>query len=404
MKKILLLLFAVAVISSNTLAADIYKTVGDQLIRKDDIFNGRFPIYTEDGKWIFSQKPNWFSGFVAGELWYMYDITGNEEFKKRALIHSDSLIQYSTLDNTHDLGFIFFNSCVLSYKHTGEKKYRDAAIQAAKMLLKRYNPNGHFIRAWGKLGTSDNEGLMIIDTMMNLELLFWASQETGDIRFYDAAYKHAITCMNENVRKNYSSYHVIEFDPATGVILKRRTHQGYSDESTWARGQAWGIYGFALAYKFTGDERFLNTSVKMADYFLNNLPGDLVPRWDLDLKADTVKRDASAGAIAASGMYLISELTGLKSEYEKYLKYAQLITTSLEKNYLFTNSSRKTEEGILLHTIYNHAKGWGIDESFPAGDFYFIECLKKEYDQNNKKDFIENTDTNCISRQKHGRK
>ena len=107
MKKILLLLFVAAVISSNTLAADIYKTVGDQLIRKDDIFNGRFPIYTEDGKWIFSQKPNWFSGFVAGELWYMYDITGNEEFKKRALIHSDSLIQYSTLDNTHDLGFIF---------------------------------------------------------------------------------------------------------------------------------------------------------------------------------------------------------------------------------------------------------------------------------------------------------
>ena len=376
MKKYITLILLLSLFSISY-GQEVLKSVGEQLIKKDKIFNGRFPIYTVNGQWIFSDKPNWFSGFTAGELWYLYDMTGNEEFKSRALVHADNLIQHASMDNTHDLGFIFINSCVKAYQHTGNRKYRDAAIEAARMLAKRYNPNGNFIRAWGKLGTEDREGLLIIDTMMNLELLFWAAKETGDYILYDVAYKHAITCMNESVRNNYSSYHVIEFDPETGEVMQKRTHQGFSDESTWARGQAWGIYGFTIAYKFTQDERFFGISKNMADYFLNNLPNDLVPRWDLDLKADSVTRDASAAAIAASGMFLISELTELKSEHQKYLDYAIRINDSLSKNYLFTNSTRSVEEGILLHTVYNYHKDWGIDESYPAGDFYFIECLKK---------------------------
>lgn len=387
MKKIITFLFLFLFLT-NSHGQEILKIVGDQLIKKDKIFNGKFPNYTIEGKWLLSEKPNWFSGFTAGELWYMYDMTGNEEFKSRALAHADNLIQYASLDNTHDVGFIFLNSCVKAYKHTGDKKYREAAIEAAKMLAKRFNTKGNFIRAWGKLGTDDREGLMIIDTMMNLELLFWAAKETGDYTLYNIAYKHAIICMNETVRKNYSSYHVVEFNPQTSEVVKKRTHQGFSDESTWARGQAWGIYGFALAYKYTQDERFFSISKNMAEYFLKNLPDDLVPRWDLDLKADSVIRDASASAIAASGMFLISELTELKLEHLKYLGLANKITESLKKNYLFTNSQRSIEEGILLHTVYNYAKGFGVDESFPAGDFYFIECLKKEFDQSKKENFI----------------
>ncbi|AFN75549.1 glycosyl hydrolase family 88 [Melioribacter roseus P3M-2] len=322
----------------------------------------------------------------------MYDMTGNEEYKVRALRHSDILIKYATLDNTHDLGFIFYNSCVKAYQHTGEIKYRDAAIKAAYMLAKRLNEKGNFIRAWGRLGTDDREGLMIIDTMMNLELLFWAAKETGDYTLYDIAYKHAITCMNENVRKDYSSYHVIEFNPKTGEVIKKRTHQGFGDETTWARGQAWGIYGFAIAYKYTQDERFLNISKKMADYFISKLPADNVPYWDLSLTDSDALKDASAGAIAASGMFLISELTSLKSDYKKYLSEALQIIKSLKDSYLFTKSIRAAEEGILIHTVYHFHNKWGVDESYPAGDFYFIECLKKEYDYNKAEYFIEKTD------------
>jgi beta-galactosidase len=376
------------ILQFNSHAQDVLKSIGDQLIRKDNILDGRFPKYTVNGKWTFSDKPNWFSGFTCGELWNMYDITGKEEFKTRALIHSDRLIKYASLDDTHDLGFIFFNSCVKAYQHTGDKKYRDAAIEAARMLVKRFNSKGNFIRAWGKLGTDDRAGWMIIDTMLNIELLFWAAQETGDYSFYDIAYKHAITCMKENVRKNFSSYHVVEFDPETGVVQKRRTHQGFSDESTWARGQAWGIYGFANAYKYTKDERFLSVAKKMSEYYLNNLPGDLIPRWDLDLKADNVIRDASAAAIAASGFFILSELAGSKSEYTKYINLAQKTVESLKDNYLFTKSTRKVEEGLLLHTVYNYSQGWGFDESYPAGDYYFTECLKKDFVLNNSKYFI----------------
>jgi beta-galactosidase len=391
MKKTIIL-FLLFLVQFNSYSQDVLKPISDQLIKKDILIGSKFPKYTENGKWSLSDKPNWFAGFTCGELWYMYDITGNEELKKRAIADADHLIKYSSLDDTHDLGFIFFNSCVKAYQHTGEKKYRDAAIDAARMLARRFNPKGNFIRAWGKLGTDDREGWMIIDTMVNIELLFWAAKETGDYNLYDIAYKHAITTMSESIRENYSSYHLIEFNSKTGVVEKKGTHQGYSDESTWARGQAWGIYGFATAYKYTGDKRFLAASINMSEYFLNNLPDDMVPYWDLDLKGDSVARDASASAIASSGFFILSDVTSSKEDHLKYLSLAEKITRSLRDKYLFTNSKRKNEEGILLHTVYNYGKGWGVDESYPTGDFYFIECLKKYSDISKKEKNVVDSD------------
>ena len=309
-------------------------------------------------------------------------MTGDEALKTRAIKHADQLIPHATLDYTHDMGFIFLPTCVKTFQITAEEKYRQAGIQAAEMLAKRFNKNGKFIRAWGKLGNPYRKGWMIIDTMMNLELLFWAAEETGNKEFYEIARAHAITAMNEIVRENYSSYHLIEWDPDTGDLIKKRTHQGYKDESTWARGQAWGIYGFANTYHRTQDKRFLNTSIKMADYFISFLPEDFVPYWDLDLSGKDVLRDASAGAIAASGMFLLAELVETEKHKEKYLDYAEKITTSLIQDYLFTESKRKTEEGILLHIIYNFNKNQAVDESYPAGDFYFIEAVKKLWDKN----------------------
>lgn len=380
--------FLLTAASSFAGSAKLVQNIGEQLLKKDNLVKGKFPLYTENGKWVFSDSPNWFAGFTAGELWYMYDMTGEEEYKTRALRQCDNLIQYAGLSNTHDLGFIFFNSCVKAYRHTGIIKYKNAAVKAAKMLLKRFNKNGNFIRAWGELVSSDREGLMIIDTMMNLELLFWAAEETGDYSFYDAAYKHAITCMRQHIRKDFSSYHVVEFNPENGEVVKKKTHQGYGDETTWARGQAWGIYGFALAYKYTNDPRFLNVSEKMADYFVNRLPDDFVPYWDFELKGNSVPRDASAAAIAASGMFLLSDLAPVKTDCEKYFAFAKKITSSLSTNYLFTTSSRANEDGILLHTVYNYAKGWGVDESFPCGDFYFIECVNRVSNYEKEENFI----------------
>ncbi len=351
--------------------------IKNQLIRKDDIFEGRYPAYTIDGRWQFLNKVNWLSGFIGGQLWYMYDMTGDPQLKTRAIRHSDSLLLKASIDYTHDMGFIFLPTLVKTYQETGETKYRDGAIRAAEMLAKRYNENGRFIRAWGKLGTEDRAGWMIIDTMMNLKLLFWAAQATGNRHFYDIAYRHALTAMKEAVRPDGSSYHVIEFNPQTRKVLKKRTHQGIADESTWARGQAWGIYGFAAAYKYTRDKRFLAISQKMADYLIARLPADDVPYWDLDLSGDDVLRDASAGAVAASGMFQLARLSDTKDAAEKYSRYARQITWSLLNNYLFTKSSRPVEQGILIHTLYHYHKKWGVDESYPAGDYFFVEALWK---------------------------
>ncbi|MFB0516499.1 MAG: glycoside hydrolase family 88 protein [Candidatus Neomarinimicrobiota bacterium] len=307
----------------------------------------------------------------------MFEITDDEELKKRAIAHADALLPYAGINYTHDMGFIFLPTVVQAYRHTGEEKYRAAGIQAADMLARRFNQKGKFLRAWGKLGSDDRAGWMIIDTMMNLELLFWAMEVTGNKDYYNIAYRHAFTTMQESVRPDGSSYHVVEFNLDTGAVERKRTHQGYSDESTWARGQAWGIYGFANAYRRTGDERFLNVAQKMADYMIERLPDDFVPYWDLDLSGEDVLRDASAGAVAASGLMLLAEVTHSKEDYEGYVAVGEKITQFLLRNYLFTESTRPKEEGLLLHTIYHYHNMWGVDESFQAGDYFFIEAVWK---------------------------
>jgi len=383
MKKLFTCLLFLLLISQTNLGQSqqfdlsLLKQISDQLIKKTTILGTRFPEYTENGSWVVRDKANWLSGFLSGELWNMYDLTKNEQLKKYALAQADNLLTYSKLDNTHDMGFIFLPSCVKAFQETGIEKYRKAALEAADMLVKRFNKHGNFLRAWGALNDSDKAGWIIIDTMMNLELLFWAYKETGHIEYYDIAYKHALTTLKEIVRSNYSSYHVVEFDPTNGKVITKRTHQGYTDESTWARGQAWGIYGFANAYKNTGDERFLLTSTKMADYFLARLPSDLIPVWDLDLNGKDSLRDASAAAVTASGLFILSEISKTKVDAEKYSSFAMQITASLANNYLFTKSNREIEEGLLLHTIYHYHKKWGVNESFPAGDYYLTEAIAK---------------------------
>ncbi len=348
----------------------------EQLIKKDIIINNRYPEYTKNGIWQFRDNVNWLSGFLGGELWNLWELTGDPELRERALRYAENLLPFTGIDYTHDMGFIFVPTLVAAYHHTGDQRFADGAVNAAGMLAKRYNPSGQFIRAWGKLGSKDRAGWMIIDTMMNLELLFWAAEYTGDRTYYDLAYRHALTTMKQSIRDNGSSFHVIQFDPETGVVIKKNTHQGYSDSSTWARGQAWGIYGFANAYRHTGDQRFLETSRRMADYFLNHLPQDLVPFWDLDLTDSGTLRDASAAAIASSGLFLLADLLDERNAIEFYHAAAVKITRSLIRSYTF-KSSDQPQQGLLLHTIYHFHKEWGVDESFPAGDYFFMESVHR---------------------------
>jgi unsaturated chondroitin disaccharide hydrolase len=371
------MLFMIFISTSRAQYEYVLNVIKPQLLNKIEIFGDKFPEYTVDGKWLLVDDINWFAGFPGGQLWIMYELTGLEQFKELAIIEANRLTHYSNLDNTHDMGFIFLPTCVEAYKHTGEEKYKVAAIQAAEMLGKRFNENGNFIRAWGKLGSKPKAGWMIIDTIMNLELLFWTYQQTGNKVFYNIAVKHANTALKELIRDDYSSYHVIEFDPETGEVEKKRTHQGFGDETTWARGQAWGIYGFAKTFQFTQDSTYLNASKKMSKYFLAHLPADFIPCWDLSLSGENIPRDASAGAIAASGLFLLSELVPNENEKKSLLESAEKISTSLVENYLFTNSEREIEQGILLHTVYNHNANKGVDESYPCGDYYFLESLQK---------------------------
>ncbi len=363
--------------------------IGDQVTRMDTIFGDRFPEYTINGEWTFREQPNWLSGFIGGELWYLYEMTGEPDFMQRALRHADRMTDYATIDYTHDMGFIFLPTCVKAYQVTGDPKYRDAAIRAAEMLVKRFNPKGQFIRAWGKLDSSDRAGQMIIDTMMNLELLFWVAEETGQHEWYDIAYRHALTCMRESIRPDGSSYHVIEFDPESGQLIKKYTHQGYSDESTWARGQAWGIYGFATAYRYTKDERFLQCARLMADYFWAHLPENRIPYWDLTLSGENVIRDASAAAIAAAGLFRLADLEETRADEIKYIRLADEITTRLTGQYLFSHSSRGNEQGLLLHTVYHYHKEWGVDESYPAGDFYALEAIATQWSRQRQRMLIQ---------------
>ncbi len=355
-----------------------------RVLQMDDWRGNQWQLYTENGRWKYQNNVNWLAGFLGGELWNMYRLTGKEVFKQRALTFADALLPYSSKDDTHDMGFIFYPTVVRAYQKTGLKRYKTAALQAARMLLKRYNKRGHFIRAWGKLSSARKAGWSIIDTMMNLDLLFWASEVSGDVRFGEAAYAQAITCMKQHVRPDGSSFHVVIFDPRTGEVLKKQTHQGATDRSTWARGQAWGIYGFARAYLHTKDERFLNTACRMADFMLRHLPADGIPFWDLTAPVARGVRDASAAAVLAAGLYQLASVVHKGQRMLTYQSTADRIVDSLLETYTFWNSRRPSEQGLLIHQVYNYPKHWAVDESYPAGDYYLTEAVMYYFQRKNR--------------------
>ena len=318
----------------------------------------------------------WQQGFYCGMLWLAYEVTGKEKYRDKAetLIESFYVRIVEKLGvNHHDMGFLYMPSCVAAYKLTGNERAKEAALLAADHLMTRYHENAGFIQAWGNVG---DDMRLIVDCMNNIPLLYWASEETGDMKYWEAAKKHAWNTVKYAIREDSSTYHTYYFD-ADGMPVKGVTCQGAADDSTWARGQAWLISGIPLTYKYLKDPGFIDYFEGVTNYFLNNLPEDYVPYWDMIFSdGDGEERDSSAGAIAACGiLQMLPKLEENSPLKELYIGAVDRIMYSLFENYSTKNIPESN--GLLLHAVYNKRAGRGVDECNLWGCYYYMEALAR---------------------------
>lgn len=353
----------------------VMKQLHGKIDRMVEQMGSKTPFYTgADGAYHDVRLSSWVSGFWPAILWITYDMIGDERYKLAAWEWDEKLGRLlAAPDNSlhHDVGFQFLGTAVMKYKITGDVQGKYRGLQAAQFLAGRFNPIGKFIRAWN----FDRTGWAIIDCMMNISLLFWASETTKDPRFRHIAELHANTAMKYNVREDGSVNHIIAFDPESGDFIESLAGQGLSANSSWSRGTAWALYGFANVYRYTGNQQYLDTAKRVAHYFIAGLPEDHVPYWDFRLESTTGEpRDSSAAAIAASGLLEIAAAAP-EAERSLYTDWAKRILKSLTERYASWNLPEY--EGILLHGTGNKPEGSQIDVSLIYGDYYYVEALAK---------------------------
>lgn len=356
--------------------------VVDQVRCNMEYFGTRFPSSaTRNQTYGVIDNIEWTDGFWTGLLWLCYEYTGDDAFKELALKNVGSFLnrveKRIELDH-HDLGFLYSLSCVAGYKLTGSAEGRKAGLLAADKLMERFQEKGGFIQAWGELGARDNYRL-IIDCLLNIPLLHWASLETGNPVYRNAAVRHYEAACNNVIRDDASAYHTFYFDPETGEPLKGVTRQGYSDDSAWARGQAWGIYGIPLNYRYVKDVSAFNLFKGMTNYFLNRLPEDEVCYWDLIFTDGSEQsRDSSAAAIGVCGIHeMLKYLPEVESDKDTYRHAMHCILRTLMKRY--TAPEIKAGNPVLLHGVYSWHSGKGVDEGNIWGDYYYMEALTRFY-------------------------
>lgn len=329
-----------------------------------------------DGTLHLVPSKDWTSGFFPGELWFLYEYTQNNFWKKKAQQHTDILEKEKINGSTHDMGFKVYCSFGNGYRLTQDEHYKEVLLQSARTLATRFKPNAGIIRSWDH-STAKWVCPVIIDNMMNLELLFWATKESGDSTFYDIAVSHARTTMKNHFRPDYSSYHVIDYDTITGQVLKKNTHQGFAHESAWSRGQAWAFYGYTMCYRETRLPEFLEQAQHIGKYLFShpNMPEDLIPYWDFDAPdIPDEPRDVSAATVIASALY---ELSLYDSENgERYRSYADKIIENLTKHYRATLN--KDNGFLLLHSTGTKPTDTEVDVPIVYADYYFIEALMRK--------------------------
>ena len=320
----------------------------------------------------------WGNGFWSGILWHAYELTGNEKYKNVILSQIPSWtkrIEEKIGVNHHDMGFLYSLSCVAAYKLTGNEEAKAAAIKAADHLCTRYQEKGQFIQAWGNVDDPKSYRL-IVDCLLNIPLLYWASEVTGNPRYEEIAWNHFNSTVEVCCRADASTYHTYYFDPKTGEPLEGKTHQGAFDDSAWARGQTWGIYGPMLTYVYKKSDKALQVSKATTNYFLNNLPADYIAYWDLCFKdGSTEPRDTSSNAICLCGMLeLIKHMDESDPLREIYINASKRLMNALIDN---ISASVPESNGLLLHQTYALPQGIGIDEHNIWGDYFYFEALHR---------------------------
>lgn len=369
--------------SENDLIADNVEFAQKQIGRQVEIIEASGSVLNprtiKNDKIKYVNIEDWTSGFFPGTMWYMYELTGDEKWKTLGVKYTEHLDSAKYLTWHHDVGFIINSSFGNAYKITNDEDYKAVIIEAAKSLSTRFRPTPGVIQSWDEdRGWQALKGWMcpvIIDNMMNLELLFTATRLTGDSTFYKMAVSHADVTMANHFRKDYSTYHVIDYDKIKGGVRNRNTAQGYADESAWARGQAWALYGFTLCYRETKDSRYLELTDKIYNYLFThkNMPEDLVPYWDFDAPhIPNEPRDASAAAIIASALYELS--TYGKTEYKATAdKIIASLSSPAYRAILGTNGNF-----LLMHSVGSIPHGHEIDVPLNYADYYFLEALLRK--------------------------
>lgn len=324
---------------------------------------------------------DWTSGFFSGSLWYLYSLTGDEKWKTLAKKYTEALKQQQYITSHHDIGFIIGCS-YLNGIRMGQETYDTIVVQAAKSLSTRFRPGPGVIQSWNThTGWQAQRGWecpVIIDNMMNLEILFEATSLSGDSTFYNMAVSHADMTLKNHFRMDGSSYHVVDYDMRTGKVRSRCTAQGYSDESTWARGQAWGIYGYTMCYRYTHQLKYLEQAEAAYEFVCThpNLPEDLIPYWDFDtVNIPHELRDASVAAIMAAALYELS----MYSNKAEYKETADKVMHSLSSSD-YRSKIGENHNFLLMHSVGSYPHGSEIDVPLIYADYYFLEALKRKRD------------------------
>ncbi len=317
---------------------------------------------------------DWTSGFFLGSLLYAYKLTGKEAYLDKAMEWLPFIEKEKFNGKTHDMGFKVYCSYGNAYEITGQEAYKEVILESASTLSTRFNPSTGCIKSWD-FGGDRWQFPVIIDNMMNLELLFEATILSGDSSFHQMATSHAQKTLENHFREDNSSFHVVDYDPQTGEVLQKITHQGYSDNSSWARGQAWGLYGFIIAYRYTKNIDFLNQAESIVRFIFShpNLPEDSIPYWDFNAPdIPNAPRDVSAAAVCASALIELGHITG-DSSYRASAK--TIIETLSSEKYLLPASNEVPF--ILAHSTGNMPKNDEVDVPISYADYYFLESLER---------------------------
>ncbi|MGN6511388.1 MAG: glycoside hydrolase family 88 protein [Chitinophaga sp.] len=342
-------------------------------VLKDSTPADRMPRSFANGRSVTSNTEWWCSGFYPGTLWYLYEYTKDAGVKAEAEKRLAILEKEKRYTGNHDIGFMIYCSFGNAYRITGDKKYKDVIDTAAVYQITRYRPSIHSIQSWNKSKRLNCP--VIIDNMMNLEQLLWVSQQGGSSRFKEIAVTHANTTLKNHYRSDHSTFHIVDYNLDNGEIIKKVNGQGAHDTSAWSRGQAWGLYGFTMMYRFTKDKTYLEQAKNIANFILNhpNMPDDKIPYWDYNAPQIPTSRDASAGAIAASALLELGQYVK-RSERATYVDAAAVMLRSLSSD---AYRAKLGENGgfILKNSVGSYLANSEVDVPLTYADYYFLEGL-----------------------------